>query len=330
MRSPAALAAAGAALLTLAGGVLLLSGRPDPPIRIGITSRPVHELLVLAREQELFEKEGAKVKLLEFPSVVDARRAYERSQIDGFVGTLVEMAELQDDPSRRPVAFSVVGVSHGGDVLLSRPAIASVAALRGRRVGLEVGTSSELLLSRALASIGLRLADVERVHVHPEDAPAALAQGSVDAIVVHAPASVLAERSGAGRALFSTALMPGEIADLILIDPEILEARPDEAAAVLRAIERAERRAAHGSAAAYRIMGRPEGLTGGEMREAIEGGFVLPSPAEQALLLAPGGQLDRELRRLAASLRTSGVEAAPAAGSAPRFTPAIAERAARG
>ncbi len=332
MRSRLALAA-GAVLLVLAGSFALWGGGAPPAIRIGITSRPPHELLLLAAERKLFEREGAPVQLLEFPSVVDARRAYERNQIDGLVGTLVELTHLQAERERRPVAFAVVGVSTGADVLLAHSGVGSIADLRGRRVGLELDTSAELVLARALASAGLGPGDVQRVHVQPENAPGALARREVDAIVAHPPASVLAEQEGAVHLLFSSASMPGEIPDLLLIDPALLGERTGEAAGILRAIERAVHRTRGSASAAhrlYQLMGRSEGLSAGEMREAFEGGFTLPAPAEQATLLAPGGPLARELRRVAQALQRLGGERAFAAPDDRSLTPTVAERAARG
>ncbi len=321
-----------ALILGLAALVGLLASRAgDAPttIRIGIASRPGHELLQLAHEKNLFEREGAHVRVVEFPSIGDARRAYLRGQIDGLAATLSGLALMQNIASRPPVAFAVIDRSRGGDVLLARPEFSNLAALRGRRIGLEPGSGAGLLLARALAAAGLDIGDVTRVPLDPADAPRALEAGAVDAVVSHAPASVEIEQGGSGHVLFTSEQMPGEIVDLLLIDPALLEARPEELGGIVRALERAARRVVVRPTDAYRLMGHSEGLSTGEMREALEKGFERVPVTAQATLLAPGGPLARSLESAARALRASGELAADARLDG-ALTPAIVERAGRG
>ena len=167
------------AISALIGVELAGAGAPAPAIRIGIASRPVHELVQLASEKGLFAREGARVEIVEFPESSDARRAYERGQIDGLAGTLVDLALLRRAGARAPVGFAVLGTSRGADALIARPAVAAVSDLRGRRVGIGNGTSAMLVL----ASAGLGLGDVTPVPVDHECGPHALADGRVDAVV---------------------------------------------------------------------------------------------------------------------------------------------------
>lgn len=330
MRGLLALAAILATFLVALSGLAVVAVLgAEPPIRIGIISRPGHELLSLAEEKAYFAKEGAPVRIVEFPSLLDARRAYERNQIDGLAATLVELAQLRGSRSRRPVAISVLDVSEGGDALFVRQEISDIASLRGRRVGLELETSAELVLARALATAGLELDDVSLVPLHADEAPRALADGEVDAIVAAPPMAVAVERIGGARVLYSSASMPLEVADLLMLDERVLESRPSHADAILRALGRSVELTERAPTIAHRLMGRPEKLSAQGMREALERGYRLPGPAEQARLLAPGGPLDHELRRIAPRLRRSeeGVREGALDGS---LTPDVVGRAARG
>ena len=171
------------AISALIGVELAGAGAPAPALRIGIASRPVHELVQLASEKGLFAREGARVEIVEFPESSDARRAYERGQIDGLAGTLVDLALLRRAGARAPVGFAVLGTSRGADALVARPAVAAVSDLRGHRVGIGNDTSATLVLASALASAGLGLGDVTPVPVDHECGPHALADGRVDAVV---------------------------------------------------------------------------------------------------------------------------------------------------
>jgi len=319
----------GLALAALIGVAVSGAGEPPPAIRIGIASRPSHELLQFAAEKSLFAREGGSVQIVEFPEGGDARRAYERAQIDGLAGTLVDLAALRDGGARAPVAFAVLGFSRGADVLVARPGITATPDLRGRRVGIRPAASALVVLTRALAGAGLGLGDVQLVSVDLDCGPKALTEGRVDALVSHPPASVEIAQSGAGHVLFTSADVAGGIADVVMIDPAVLRENPRGAAAIVRALERATRRVAARPADAYRLMSRSEGLSAGEMREALEKGFERPAASSQAALLAPDGPLARALDAAAAALRESGgLGREPDLAGA--FTTAVLELAGRG
>lgn len=134
---------------------LLLLGacsEPKPPLRIAINPWPGYEFLYLAEQQQLFKAQGVEVQILQFDSLNDARRAYERGQADGFGGTLVEVLMAREQSPRHPQVVHVSDYSNGGDLLIARPGIDSVQQLVGRRVAVEPGTLNTLVLSRALVA----------------------------------------------------------------------------------------------------------------------------------------------------------------------------------
>jgi sulfonate transport system substrate-binding protein len=71
--------------------------------------------------------------------------------------------------------------------------IASLAALRGKRVAFQRGSSAHYLLLRALEKAGLRLTDIEPVYLAPADARAAFERHSVDAWAIWDPYWAAAE-----------------------------------------------------------------------------------------------------------------------------------------
>ena len=67
--------------------ILLLSAcreTPNPPLRIAINPWPGYEFLYLAERLKLFEAEGVEVRILQFSSLNDSRRAFELGKADGF------------------------------------------------------------------------------------------------------------------------------------------------------------------------------------------------------------------------------------------------------
>jgi sulfonate transport system substrate-binding protein len=71
--------------------------------------------------------------------------------------------------------------------------IASLAALRGKRIAFQRGSSAHYLLLRALEKAGLRLTDIEPVYLAPADARAAFERHSVDAWAIWDPYWAAAE-----------------------------------------------------------------------------------------------------------------------------------------
>jgi NitT/TauT family transport system substrate-binding protein len=313
--------------LLLAPITLSCAREPAAPLRIGLPPWPAYELLYLAQEKGFFVAEGANVRLIELPTPHDARRAYERGQLDGILGTPVEFLLLRDRPDLSPRACFVLDYSNGGDVILARDA-AGVAGLRGRRVGIEPGSPGVLLLARALETARLGLTDVLRVPIDPHRMPAALASGAVDAVVSYPPFSTPIEQAGARR-IFSSADVPGEIVDLLILEEGALRARIADAAGLVRAIERAVRWTAEHPDEAHALMARREGVAPADLAHALAYEIELVPLEGQRALLEEGGSIAQTLRRAERSLR----EAAPLRGPGrddPGVTTLVVERAARG
>jgi NitT/TauT family transport system substrate-binding protein len=268
---------------------------PRPPIRIGIAPWPAFEVLYLAQERELFASEGVDVRLVEYSSLGDARRAYERGDVDGMTCTLAELLRARERGQRRPVAILMTDVSNGADALIARAPIASPRDLAGRRVGVDVSSIGPLLVSRALDSAGLALRHVTLVAIDAGDARRALAEGRVEAVASPAPESLEVLRDEASHAIFSSAELPGEIVRIVALDDEILARRTSDATALVRAWDRAVRLAVEHPAESDAIMAGRERTSVEDFRDALDGCRLLSS-REQRPSFAPGGALERAIR----------------------------------
>ncbi len=98
---------------------------------------------------------------------------------------------------RRPsVGILLNDYSNGNDMVVARPGIKDVKALKGKKIGVEVGFVSHLLLINALKSAGLLDKDVNDRQRPTDQTPQLLKSGEVDAIVAWQPNSgqALSER----------------------------------------------------------------------------------------------------------------------------------------
>lgn len=290
-------------------GLFLLACQPPAPPRISIGVVPWigYEYLHLAARQQFFAAEGVDVRLVEFASINDAMRAFQRAQLDGFACSQVELLRTLDEAGRQFKVFHVLDFSDGADVVLTRKSITDVAGLRGMRVAIEpVGTLTTFVLFRALESAGMTLDDVTLVPTELLQMFDAFMAGQVDAVVTFPPVSSTLLATGQVNTIFTSKRMPGEIFDVIAIDAALLQTRPDAAVAILRAYERTIDFVETNPSEAYAFVAARLNLTTEEVATLLEKDIHVPRLAEQAVLLAPGGPILRSLGANAEILRRTG------------------------
>ena len=97
-------------LLAVAALPLHFGCAPEKPaaLRVGLNPWPAYEFLYLAQEKGFYRAEGIEVRLVEFNSLSDARRAYERGQINVLASTVIEVLQARDNSPRSPQIVQVV------------------------------------------------------------------------------------------------------------------------------------------------------------------------------------------------------------------------------
>lgn len=127
------------------------------------------------------------------------------------------------------VGILINDYSNGNDMIVAAPGIESVKDLEGKKIGLEEGFVTHLLLLKALEANGMSPDDVEIVNTPTNETPQVLASGAVDAIAAWQPSSGQALKTVSGsKPIFSSKEVPGLIYDVLYVDPESLEKRRDD------------------------------------------------------------------------------------------------------
>ncbi len=200
----------------------------DHALRVGAHPWPGYELMYLARTRQYVDAE--RVRLVEVPNASASLRALASGALEGAGLTLDEVLSAR----ARGLALQVVAVideSRGADVLLGGPSVDSLAALKGRRIGVEQSATGALMLDAALQRAGLGMGDVKLVALESNEHATAFREHKVDALVTFEPARSLLMRQGA-RPLFSSAEAPGLIVDVLAMRADVLA----EHAAAVRAL----------------------------------------------------------------------------------------------
>jgi NitT/TauT family transport system substrate-binding protein len=174
-----------------------------------------------------FDAAGVKVDFKWF-EYVPSMEAFSAGKVDAVAMTNGD--QLVTGASGAPsVALLLNDYSNGNDMIVAKTGIESVEQLKGKKIGVEVGFVSHLLLLNALKQAKLSDKDIQIVNVPTDQTPQALKSGSVDAIVAWQPNSGQALREVAGsKAIFTSANLPGIIYDVLAVNPKSLaERQPD-------------------------------------------------------------------------------------------------------
>lgn len=175
----------GVVLASLLLGQSAFAAAPTPIAAFGnITTFEIAPVLLAAEQAGATVRMGSLANLVGAPGVAGYQSAGKAD-----VATNAETQLLLrsvDHPELR----IVMTVSEGLYRIVARRSagIATLADLKGKRIGTVPGTSSGYFLHRMLASVGLNEADVTVVPVLPiTDMPKALADAKVDAITIWEP-----------------------------------------------------------------------------------------------------------------------------------------------
>ena len=197
------------------------------PLKIGYSDWPGWVVWEVALEKGWFKEEGVDVQF-EWFDYVASMDAFAAGQLDG-VGMTNGDTLVTGSTGAKGVMILVNDYSNGNDMVIGKPGIDSVQDLKGKKVGVEVGFVSHLMLLDALKANDLSEADVELVNVPTNETPQVLASGEVDAIVAWQPSSGQALNLVPGsRPLYTSADQPGLIYDVYVASPSSLAARRDD------------------------------------------------------------------------------------------------------
>ena len=197
------------------------------PLKIGYSDWPGWVAWEVAIEKGWFDEAGVEVSF-EWFDYVASMDAFAAGQIDAVAMTNGD-ALVTGATGAKSVMILVNDYSNGNDMVIARRGIDSVADLKGKKVGVEIGFVGHLLLLDALSQAGLSETDVELINVPTNETPQVLASGEVDAIVAWQPNSGMALSLVPGSTrIASSADQPGLIYDVLAVNPSSLAERRAE------------------------------------------------------------------------------------------------------
>ncbi|MCU0794485.1 MAG: ABC transporter substrate-binding protein [Akkermansiaceae bacterium] len=203
------------------------------PLKIAYSDWPGWVAWEIGIQKGWFKEEGVEVDFQWF-DYVPSMDAYVAGKVDAVCMTNGD-ALVTGATGKPSVGIIINDFSNGNDMIVAAPGIESIKDLKGKKVGLEEGFVSHLLLLTGLEKNGMAAEDVTIVNTPTNETPQVFASKAVDAIGAWQPSSGQALKALPGsKPVFTSADAPGIIYDLLYVSPESLEKNKEEWAKVVK------------------------------------------------------------------------------------------------
>ncbi|MFT8710088.1 MAG: ABC transporter substrate-binding protein [Sporolactobacillus sp.] len=182
----------------------------------------------IAKEKGIFKKNGINANIVMFKQDSDINAA--------FASDKVQFANIASHTAMRMAANNGIAMkgivfmdqSMTADAMITSAKYKNLAALKGKKIAYEQGTTSDLLFHQAVKTSGLKMSDFKIVYIDASDAGLALLSGKVDAAVTYEPyiSSIMAKDKTVHR-IYSGEQSPGLISDMTVVKSSYLKAHPE-------------------------------------------------------------------------------------------------------
>ena len=171
------------------------------------------------------EKYGIEINFVQVNDYVESVNQFTAGQLDGVTVANMDALTIPAAGGKDTSAIIVGDYSNGNDGILLKGAD-SVAGLKGQQINLVELSVSHYLLARALEQGGLAMTDVNTVNTSDADIAGAFTSSDVTAAVAWNPQLTTMKQTDGANLIFSSADIPGEIVDLLVVDTELVKANP--------------------------------------------------------------------------------------------------------
>jgi sulfonate transport system substrate-binding protein len=212
----------------------------NQPIRFAYQDRIGSAIPIVAVAQDLFQKVGLTVQPLRFSSgPACAEALYSGSADIATMGDSMAVIAIARLPKLKIIASHCTGEHRHRLIVRKASFFHNLKDLRGKRIGIKLGTSTHAGFLAALAASSVPAGDVIAMDLDPGNMSEALMAGSVDAIAASEPTPSLAELKG-GRQLATFGGLGNLYPIVMVAHSGFLEEREPDVLRFIRVLRAAE------------------------------------------------------------------------------------------
>ena len=197
---------------------MAISAHAAQPLKIGYSDWPGWVAWQVAIDKGWFKEAGVPVTFewFDYSASMDAFAA---GKIDAVTMTNGD-ALVTGAAGGKSVMVMLTDYSNGNDMIIGKPGVRSVKALKGKKVAVEMGFVEHLLLLNGLKKAGMKESDVTLVNAKTNEMPQMLASGDVAAVGAWQPIAGQTMKSVPGaKPIYTSADEPGLIYDVLAVNP---------------------------------------------------------------------------------------------------------------
>jgi NitT/TauT family transport system substrate-binding protein len=190
--------------------------------------------LVIAAKEGYFAKHGVNVKYTVIEDPVQRFNALKAGKLNA-IATTVDTFSRTNAQGIATTMVLGLDASVGGDGIVAQRSVSNVKQLKGQKVAVSNGSTSQWMLAYVLSHNGMSLDDVKQIDMTAGDAGAAFAAGRVPVAVTWQPWLDRAKTNKKGHVLVDTHKYPSIIVDEVAFAPSYIKANPDKVKAFIAA-----------------------------------------------------------------------------------------------
>ena len=222
----AALAVALAALVVAGGGGATAQkaavAAKETKIRLAFSTWNGYMALVIAAKEGYYKRHGLDVSYTVIEDPVQRFNAFKAGSLSA-IATTVDTFSRTNARGIRSVQVLGLDASVGGDGIIATKDIKTVRDLKGQKIAVSEGSTSQWLLAYVLSKHRMSLKDVKQINLTSGDAGAAFAAGRVKVAVTWEPWLSRAQRNPNGHVLVSTRKYATIITDQVAFQPSFVK-----------------------------------------------------------------------------------------------------------
>ncbi len=221
-------------LLLVTACSLIWPRKPElPSLKFAYSAWVGYYPIAIAKEKGFFTQQGVNVQTIYLDADEPQLANLVAGKYDGMTIALGNVISVGTDNVNLRIVLKI-DQSAGADVIVAQPQIESVADLKGKTIGVDLGKFGELFVTKMLESNGLTTEQVTLSKANEEQVLTRLKSNAIQAGHTWEPFASQAVKSGF-RVIFTSKQTPGLIPDVIAFRDSVIKDRPGDIRAFIRA-----------------------------------------------------------------------------------------------